>query len=569
VFADRLADVIETRARRPELVAEAADRRPRAPSFLSPGGTLVLIAADHTARGTLRAGRLMTAMADRTGLLERICVALARPGVDGVLGSADVLEDLLLLGALDGKVVIGSMNRGGLADTVFEIDDRFTGYDAPAIARMGFDAGKMLLRIDPDDPATAATLQACAHAVSDLAARRLVAMIEPFISHRVEGRVRNDLSPEAMMRAIAVASGLGTTSAYTWLKVPVVPDMERVMAASTLPALLLGGEVPDDPESAYAGWRKALRLPNVKGLVAGRSLLYPADDDVATAVDTAVSLLLSGGPAAAPGQPDAEAGRGELEQHRTGRHQGRDLGRAELLELGQNLGVGVRALAARPAQRDRVGPHLLACLAQEALGTKPVERAQQPVHERARAGDLGQLVVLGGDPGGEYGVDGLVIGLPALQEGWIVELLVGDHRQQRLGQVEVDVGVHAEQYVAQRGQVGRRPERDRPGPRRLTSGQRGLERIEVEVGERDVPSFNPFGVDEAAALEFLGNRDRGALVGRVEEAPRVAGGLQRLEQGGHPADQLLDHGQGSPMVAAWVTSSESGGTRSTPSGSLR
>jgi len=36
-------------------------------------------------------------MADRTGLLERLCVALARPGVDGVLGSADVLEDLSLL----------------------------------------------------------------------------------------------------------------------------------------------------------------------------------------------------------------------------------------------------------------------------------------------------------------------------------------------------------------------------------------------------------------------------------------------------------------------------------------
>ena len=53
--------------------------------------------------------------------------------MDGVLGTADVLEDLLLLGALDGKIVIGSMNRGGLAGTVFEIDDRFTGYDAAAI----------------------------------------------------------------------------------------------------------------------------------------------------------------------------------------------------------------------------------------------------------------------------------------------------------------------------------------------------------------------------------------------------------------------------------------------------
>ena len=84
--------------------------------------------------------------------------------------------------------------------------------------------------------------------MSDLAARQLMAMIEPFISHRADGRVRNDLAPEAMIRALTIASGLGTTSAYTWLKVPVVKDMEQVMAASTLPALLLGGEVADDPE---------------------------------------------------------------------------------------------------------------------------------------------------------------------------------------------------------------------------------------------------------------------------------------------------------------------------------
>jgi tagatose-1,6-bisphosphate aldolase len=291
MFADRLAEVIKTRALRPELVAEAAAKRARAPSVVGSSGRLVVVAADHPARGALRAGRRMLAMADRAELLERICVALGRPGVGGVLGTADILEDLLLLGALEGKVVIGSMNRGGLSETVFELDDRFTGYDAAAIERMGFDGGKMLLRIDPDDPATAATLEACARAVSDLAGRKLMAMVEPFITHRVDGRVSNDLSPEAMIRALTIASGLGTTSAYTWLKVPVVADMERVMAASTLPAVLLGGEVPDAPELAFAGWHKALRLPNVMGLMAGRSLLYPADGDVAAAVDTAVSLL--------------------------------------------------------------------------------------------------------------------------------------------------------------------------------------------------------------------------------------------------------------------------------------
>jgi hypothetical protein len=291
MFSDRLAEVIKTRAVRPELVAEAAARRGRAPSVIGPHGRLVIVAADHPARGSLRAGRNALAMADRAELLERLCVALGRPGVGGVLGTADILEDLLLLGALQGKVVIGSMNRGGLSEAVFEMDDRFTGYDAAAIARMGFDGGKMLLRIDPDDPATAGTMQACAQAVSGLAERKLMAMVEPFITHRVDGRVSNDLSPEAMIRALTIASGLGTTSAYTWLKVPVVEDMERVMSASTLPAVLLGGEVPDDPEQAFAGWQKALRLPNVMGLMAGRSLLYPADDDVAAAVDTAVGLL--------------------------------------------------------------------------------------------------------------------------------------------------------------------------------------------------------------------------------------------------------------------------------------
>jgi hypothetical protein len=291
MFTDRLAEVIETRVRRPETVAEAAAARRRAASIVGPDGRLVIVAADHPARGSLQAGRERLAMADRADLLERLCLALARPGVSGVLGTADVLEDLLLLGALDGKIVIGSMNRGGVAGTVFEIDDRFTGYDAPAIARMGFEGGKMLLRIDPADPATAATIEGCAQAVSDLAARQLMAMIEPFMSHRADGRVLNDLAPEAMIRALTIASGLGTTSAYTWLKVPVVKDMEQVMAASTLPALLLGGEVADDPEVTFAGWQKALRLPNVMGLVAGRSLLYPADGDVAAAVDTAVSLL--------------------------------------------------------------------------------------------------------------------------------------------------------------------------------------------------------------------------------------------------------------------------------------
>ncbi|HEX6337750.1 MAG TPA: aldolase [Jiangellaceae bacterium] len=293
--ADRLRTLVETRVNRPDAIAEAAGRRVRPESLLGPSGKLMVIAADHPARGVLRAGNDPMAMADRAELLDRLIVALGRPGVNGVLGTADILEDLLLLGALEGKVVVGSMNRGGLAGASFELDDRFTGYDAAAIEAMGFEMGKMLVRIDPDDPATARTIESCAHAVSDLAARRKIAMVEPFFSYRADGRVRNDLSTEAVIRSVAVAAGLGTSSAYTWLKLPVVDDdpagMERVLSASTLPAVLLGGEVPDDPDAAFASWEKVLRLPTAMGLVVGRTLLYPPDGDVAAAVDTAVSLL--------------------------------------------------------------------------------------------------------------------------------------------------------------------------------------------------------------------------------------------------------------------------------------
>ena len=283
--------LLETRARRPAAIAEAAAARRRPPAPVDDDGRAMIIAADHTARGILGAGQRAEAMADRGELLDRIQLALSRPGVTGVMASPDILEDLLLLGVLDGKAVFGTMNRGGLQGAAWEIDDRFTAYDAAAIAAAGFEGGKMLVRIDPEDAATPATLEACARAVSDLAARGLVAMVEPFMAGSVEGRVRPILLPDAAIRASVVAAALGATSAYTWLKVPVVHDMERVIAATTLPTLLLGGEVAREQAATFERWGAALRVPGAIGLVVGRSLLFPPDDDVAAAVDTAVGLI--------------------------------------------------------------------------------------------------------------------------------------------------------------------------------------------------------------------------------------------------------------------------------------
>ncbi|MEU9341777.1 aldolase [Streptomyces sp. NPDC048278] len=288
--SDNVSRIVTARVNDPGAVAAAAARRVRATSMLGEHGKAMIIAADHPARGANGVGADPGAMADRPELLDRLCTALERPGVTGVLGTADILEDLLLLGVLDGKTVFGSMNRGGLAGSVFEIDDRFTGYDAETIADMGFDGGKMLTRIALSDPATPSVLENTARAVNELNDRRLIAMVEPFLSEWRDGRIRNDLSTDAVIKSVTIASGLGRRTAHTWLKLPVVQDMERVLAASTLPALLLGGEVTD-PEAAFASWGRALKQPTAQGLVVGRSLLYPAGGDVAGAVDKAVGLL--------------------------------------------------------------------------------------------------------------------------------------------------------------------------------------------------------------------------------------------------------------------------------------
>jgi DhnA family fructose-bisphosphate aldolase class Ia len=187
------------------------------------------------------------------------------------------------------------MNRGGLQGAVFELDDRFTAYDADTIAANGLDGGKMLTRIALDDPGTASTLEASGTAVTALARHGLMAMVEPFMAVRRDAtRVQNLLDPDAVIDSIHIAAGLGATSARTWLKLPVVEEMERVLDATTLPCLLLGGDPQGDPAQTYAEWGRALGHPSAAGLVVGRALLFPPDGDVASAVDVAADLVHGG-----------------------------------------------------------------------------------------------------------------------------------------------------------------------------------------------------------------------------------------------------------------------------------
>jgi hypothetical protein len=288
---DAWRDLLDVRALDPGKV-EAAYRARRRRPLLGPDGRLFVVAADHPARGALGAGGDPAAMADRRGLLDRLLVALDNPRVDGVLATPDLVEDLLLLGAVEGKLVIGSINRGGLRGAAWELDDPATAYDADAVAASGLDGGKVLLRIDDADPATLATIRTAAATVTALARRRLPAVVEPLPYTRdAAGRAVLDGDPDRLVRAVTVASALGVTSAYTWLKLPATAHVARAAAATTLPVVLLGGDPGDGADATFAAWERALALPNVHGLMVGRSLLYPRGGDVAAAVEAAAALV--------------------------------------------------------------------------------------------------------------------------------------------------------------------------------------------------------------------------------------------------------------------------------------
>jgi hypothetical protein len=56
----------------------------------------------------------------------------------------------------------------------------------------------------------------------------------------------------------------------------------------------LGGDPGSNWEEVFAKWEKALTVPNIRGLVPGRALLYGEELDVEAAVSRAAKMVRKG-----------------------------------------------------------------------------------------------------------------------------------------------------------------------------------------------------------------------------------------------------------------------------------
>ncbi|MGA1239752.1 MAG: Cgl0159 family (beta/alpha)8-fold protein [Ilumatobacteraceae bacterium] len=288
-------ELIQARLKSPESFKKALVSRKRR-KMVGKDGRLLIVAADHTARGIISAGSEKYIIANRRLLLDRLVRSLSNPNVDGVLGSADIVEELAWLGALESKLVFGTMNRGGYLGTTWGLDDPMTAYDADSIAELGLDAGKVLVRFEDTDIGVGRTIEYVVEAMRLLAEREIVCLVEPLPYKKdATGMPMLDKSTDRLDKIVSITAGFGSSASYTWLKLPSWTSHVTLRESTTLPILLLGGDPGENLDTTFEEWRSALQIPNVIGLVAGRPLLYPFDNDVERSVDRAAKLVhLSG-----------------------------------------------------------------------------------------------------------------------------------------------------------------------------------------------------------------------------------------------------------------------------------
>jgi len=281
--------------------ARARIRRER----LAPSGKLNILAADHPARNVTKVGNAPLAMADRRDYLARILRVLSSDRVDGIMATMDILEDLLTIDGLlrdagapvllDGRVLIGSLNRGGLAGSAWELDDPVTGVTPSTCCEWRLDGAKLLLRVDYAEPASLHTLRACAAAINESNARGLPMFLEPLPVIRTDKGYVVVKTAEALARLAGVASALGDSSRYMWLKLPHCDEYETVARATTLPILLLGGESAGDPAPFLRQLGSAMAAgTNVRGALVGRNVLYPGAEDPLAMAEAAGGIVHNG-----------------------------------------------------------------------------------------------------------------------------------------------------------------------------------------------------------------------------------------------------------------------------------
>jgi len=241
----------------------------------------VILAADHRARGVVT-------IENYRAYVKALVHAL--PACDGILATAQPLADLADGGHLTPRHrTYLSLNRTGLAGSVFELDDRLVA-SVPRAAADGWTGVKHMTRIDMEDPVTASALELLGQVLEQARDAGLEALVEPLVWH--EGRVRRET--DAVVLAAVIAHDIGAPV----IKVPVPAAnpgadrqraVARVVASVSVPVLFLGGPRTEAGRDRVLDEVRDVMEGGGAGMAMGRTLYQDPDPaEVAGLVDALV-----------------------------------------------------------------------------------------------------------------------------------------------------------------------------------------------------------------------------------------------------------------------------------------
>ena len=250
---------------------------------------LVFAAADHNARMINEYKGNKVGLSNRHEYLSRLTRMLLSNEVDGVEAAPDVIEDLIILNYLskknndldflNNKLIVGTVNRGGLKNTVWEMDDMCTCFTIDRIAKLNLDGVKFMLRINPDDELSKNTVRYCAETVNQAEKYDLPVFIETLFVRNKDNGYAMSVDTESLVKAVGVVSALGCTSSQKWLEVPINEEYDIVTNATTCSILVVPDEIKDEPLEVIEEYIAQIGTNNnVRGILLGRNIMFSESD---------------------------------------------------------------------------------------------------------------------------------------------------------------------------------------------------------------------------------------------------------------------------------------------------
>lgn len=283
---DVFRELNEIKAFHPGIIEAEAAARVR-PGF--PHKRLVFAAADHNARMINEYKGNPIGLSNRREYLTRLVRMLMSDSVDGIEATPDIIEDLMIINRirreqgetefLKGKMLVGTVNRGGLKNTAWEMDDLPACFTVDRIKKLNMDGVKFMIRINPMDERSKYTLQYCADTINEAEKYGLPVFIEALYVETAERGFVMKTDSESLCKVLGVVGALGCTGANKWIEVPLNREYHIPVSATTCPVLVVPDEAESEPDAVIREYTKEIGIAdNIRGILLGRNVMFNESD---------------------------------------------------------------------------------------------------------------------------------------------------------------------------------------------------------------------------------------------------------------------------------------------------